>query len=56
VESSKWMDHVLCVDTVIIILVLSVIKDISKLQAHIRSLKLIVNQVMFDICEHYRRL
>jgi len=50
------MGHVLCVDIVILILTLSFIKDISKLQVHIRSSKLIVNQALFNICEHYRRL
>ena len=46
----------LCADIVIVIVMLTVIKDISKLQVHIRSSKLIVNQVMFNISENYRRL
>jgi hypothetical protein len=50
------MDHVLCVHMVIVILMLSVIKDVSKLKVHIRCSKLFINQVMFNIREHYRRL
>lgn len=48
------MDRVWCLD--VVILVLSVIKDVSKLRILIRSSKLILSQIMFHICELYRRL
>ena len=54
-ESSKWMDHMLCVDIVIMIVMLPIIKDVSKQKVPL-VLRNFVNQVMFSICEHYRRL
>jgi hypothetical protein len=54
--SSKWMDHILCLNIVIVILVLSIITDVSKLNDLTRSSKLIMSQIMFNMCEHYWRL